>query len=80
LPKQSAEILVVRDTAASPVPLYDPAAKHGVGEESVATLEEEERRIDAEMAETRRMQELRNRKYDVQERLKAAKSKGPFEM
>ena len=35
---------------------------------------------DAEMAEARRMHELRDRKHAVQQRLRVAKSRGPFEM
>jgi hypothetical protein len=61
------------------------AHKRGAGnrsftQDSIAALEEEERRIDADMAEVRRMQKLRDQKYAVQQKLKAAKSAGPFEM
>lgn len=80
LPEQSSDMRVDQHAAVLPAPLYDFAAKLDVADESVATLEEEERRIDAEMAEARRMQELRDRKHAVQQRLRVAKSRGPFEM
>jgi hypothetical protein len=80
LPEQSSDTRNNQHVAVLSAPLYDSVAKLDVADESVATLEEEERRIDAEMAEARRMQELRDRKYAVQQRLRAAKSRGPFEM
>jgi hypothetical protein len=80
LAEQSSDLRVDQHATVLPAPLYDSAAKLDDADESVATLEEEERRIDAEMAEARRMQELRDRKYAVQQRLKVAKRKGPFEM
>ena len=80
LPEQSSDMRVDQHVAVPSVPLYGLAAKPGLADESVATLEEEERRIDAEMAEARRMQELRDRKYAVQQRLRVAKGRGPFEM
>jgi hypothetical protein len=80
LSEQSSNMRVDQHVAVPSAPLYDSAAKLDVADESVATLEEEERRIDAEMGEARRMQELRDRKYAVQQRLKVAKSRGLFEM
>lgn len=80
LAEQSSDTRLDQHSTVPPVPLYNSAAKYEVADESVATLEEEERRIDAEMAEARRMQELRDRKHAVQQRLRVAKSRGPFEM
>lgn len=53
---------------------------HASAQDTIAALEEEERRIDAEMAEARRMKELRDQKYIIQQKLRTAKSAGPFEM
>ena len=80
LAEQSSDTRLDQHVTVPPVPLYNSSAKYEVADESVATLEEEERRIDAEMAEARRMQELRDRKHAVQQRLRVAKSRGPFEM
>ena len=80
LAEQSSDMRLDQHVAMPPVSLYNSAAKYEVTDESVATLEEEERRIDAEMAEARRMHELRDRKHAVQQRLRVAKSRGPFEM
>jgi hypothetical protein len=41
--------------------------------EAIAALEAEERRIDAEMEEVRRMKELRDQKYAIQQKLRKAK-------
>ena len=80
LAEQSSDTRLDQHVAVPPVPLYNSAAKYEVADESVASLEEEERRIGAEMAEARRMQELRDRKHAVQQRLRVANSRGPFEM
>jgi hypothetical protein len=41
--------------------------------DEISALEEEERRIDAEMSEVRRMKELRDQKLAIQQKLKEAK-------
>ena len=41
--------------------------------EAIAALEAEERRIDDEMEEVRRMKELRDQKYAIQQKLRGAK-------
>jgi hypothetical protein len=41
--------------------------------DEISALEEEERRIDAEMNEVRRMKELRDQKLAIQQKLKEAK-------
>jgi hypothetical protein len=41
--------------------------------EAIAALQEEERRIDAEMEEVRRMKELREQKFAIQQKLRGAK-------
>lgn len=55
-----------------------PAPEHAtlqrqLSVEEIASLEEEERRIDAEMEEFKRMKELRDQKAAIQQRLKDAK-------
>ena len=78
------------------LPLYGQASQHDIHgtdtaskkatdghvntQDDIAALEEEERRIDAEMTEVRRMRELRDQKYAIQQKLRQAKSAGPFEM
>lgn len=44
-------------------------------EEEIAALEEEERRIEAEMEDVKRMKELRDQRYAVQQRLREAKGR-----
>jgi Tfp pilus assembly protein PilN len=41
--------------------------------DEIRALEEQERRIDAEMEEVRRMRELRDQKFAVQQKLREAK-------
>lgn len=41
--------------------------------DEITALEEQERRIDAEMEEVRRMRELRDQKFAVQQKLREAK-------
>lgn len=59
----------------SPSHSYSP--RLGIGQplsaEDIQALEEEERRIDAEMAEVERMKELREQKFAIQQKLRDAK-------
>jgi hypothetical protein len=43
--------------------------------EEIEALEEEERRIDAEMAEAQRMKELREQKFAIQQKLRDAQQR-----
>lgn len=56
------------------------SGNHTNAQEIIAALEEEERCIDAEMTEVRRMKVLRDQKHAIQQKLREAKNAGPFEM
>lgn len=54
-----------------PEPSMQPIDQQ-LSEEAIAALREEERRIDAELEEVKRMKELRDKKIEIQQKLKGA--------
>jgi hypothetical protein len=56
----------------SPIPAQSSLQRQ-LSSDEISALEEEERRIDTEMEEVRRMKELRDQKRAVQQKLRQAK-------